>query len=229
MSILKQVRKPHELPKQLGLKILVYGQAGAGKTSLIRTIPCPHEQIIVISAEGGLLSIADLDVDALEVRNLEQIQQIFKELRSGGHDYRWVCIDSISEIAEVVLAHEKTRNKDPRKAYGELADRLISLLKAFRDLPINVYITCKEARVDDDGKIFRQPGLPGSKLTQEIPYLLDTILHLGAVRSDAGTRRLLVTSPDDTRIAKDRSGQLDQVEEADLSVIVSKMMGGAAP
>ena len=34
-----------------GVKVLVYGQAGAGKTSLIKSLPNP----IVLSAEGGLL------------------------------------------------------------------------------------------------------------------------------------------------------------------------------
>ncbi len=38
-----------------GVKFLVYGQAGAGKTSLIPTLPNP----IILSAEAGLLSIAD--------------------------------------------------------------------------------------------------------------------------------------------------------------------------
>jgi len=32
-----------------GVKILVYGQAGAGKTTLITTLPNP----IILSAEGG--------------------------------------------------------------------------------------------------------------------------------------------------------------------------------
>ena len=41
-----------------GVKLLVYAQAGAGKTSLIPTLPNP----VVLSAEGGLLSIADADV-----------------------------------------------------------------------------------------------------------------------------------------------------------------------
>ena len=41
-----------------GVKLLVYGQAGAGKTSLIPTLPNP----IVLSAEAGLLSIAGADV-----------------------------------------------------------------------------------------------------------------------------------------------------------------------
>ena len=46
-----------------GVKLLVYGAAGAGKTSLIRTLPTP----IVLSAEGDLLSIQDADLPYIEV------------------------------------------------------------------------------------------------------------------------------------------------------------------
>ena len=41
-----------------GVKVLVYGHAGAGKTSLIRTAPNP----VILSAEAGLLSLSDLDI-----------------------------------------------------------------------------------------------------------------------------------------------------------------------
>ena len=48
-----------------GVKVLVYGQAGAGKTSLIKSLPSP----IVLSAEGGLLSIQDADLPYIEIGN----------------------------------------------------------------------------------------------------------------------------------------------------------------
>ena len=50
-----------------GVKLLVYGQAGAGKTSLIKTLPNP----VVLSAEGGLLSIQDADLPYIEITSME--------------------------------------------------------------------------------------------------------------------------------------------------------------
>ena len=41
-----------------GVKVLVYGQAGSGKTTLIRTAPAP----LILSAEAGLLSLAGTDI-----------------------------------------------------------------------------------------------------------------------------------------------------------------------
>ena len=41
-----------------GVKLLVYGAAGAGKTSLVRTLPSP----VILSAEAGLLSLSGTDI-----------------------------------------------------------------------------------------------------------------------------------------------------------------------
>src|SRR5690625_2341489 len=99
---------------QSGVKILVYGQAGAGKTSLIPTLPSP----VVLSAEGGLLAIADADVPFIEVKDMETLQEAYQWL-SGSEEakpFQSVALDSISEIAEVVLSAEKKKAKDPRQA-----------------------------------------------------------------------------------------------------------------
>lgn len=57
-----------------GVKLLVYGQAGAGKTSLIPTLPNP----IVLSAEGGLLSIQDAELPYIEIATMAELQEAYK-------------------------------------------------------------------------------------------------------------------------------------------------------
>ena len=56
-----------------GVKLLVYGQAGAGKTSLIKTLPQP----VVLSAEGGLLSIQDADLPYLEITSMDDLREAY--------------------------------------------------------------------------------------------------------------------------------------------------------
>ena len=92
-----------------GVKMLVYGQAGAGKTSLIRTLPDP----IVLSAEGGLLSIQDADLPYIEIASMDDLKEAFEWMSTPeGMKFKSVALDSISEIAEVVLNHEKKIAKD---------------------------------------------------------------------------------------------------------------------
>jgi len=92
-----------------GVKLLVYGQAGAGKTSLIKTLPDP----IVLSAEGGLLSIQDADLPYIEVGSKDSMNEVYDWLTQS-HEakyFRSVAIDSLSEVAEVILNYEKKINK----------------------------------------------------------------------------------------------------------------------
>jgi len=231
MSILSQVKKPAATIISQGVKILVYGASGVGKTSLARTLP-EGAKTLILSAESGLLSIQDLDVDVLEVKGLSMLRNIFAELRGPKkgdtyvpeHDYTWLVIDSISEIAETILVEEKAKSKDIRKIYGELADMMLMLIKGFRDMPINVVFLCKEARIDDDGRQFALPSMPGKKTGDEMPFLLDEVFHMVARKGDGGiTERVFITTPDERRVAKDRSGKLDQVELADLGAIFTKM------
>ena len=225
---MSEIKKLRDIDHSEAANVLVYGAAGTGKTTLIGTLP---EPVLVLSAESGLMSLAASkgDIDVMTIADVEDLRSAYKMLAKTEHRYKWVALDSVSEIAEVVLAAEKTKSKDPRAAYGALIDSMTSLLKAFRDLPIGVYMTCKEARDKDEatGRIMQSVGMPGAKLAQAIPYLFDEVLRLVViVDKDSGERvRMLQTSPDATSDAKDRSGKLDAFEPADLGAILQKLNG----
>lgn len=207
-----------------GIKICVYGGAGVGKTSLIRTIP---GKTLILSAESGLLSIADVDADVVEVTSLEDVRDAYKFLAQGEHDYTWVALDSFSEICEVLLIEEKAKTKDPRQAYGAVIETGTALARAFRDLPLGVYFSAKAERQKDEatGRVSSVLSMPGAKLGNAIPYLFDEVFHLFVAQNkETGeAERWLQTVGDQRADAKDRSGKLDQYEPADLSHIVAKI------
>jgi hypothetical protein len=208
-----------------GLKILVHGPAGAGKTRLCSTTG-DLDHTLIISAEGGLLSIKEFDIDVVQVRSLDNVYEVFEYLRGGEHHYRWVCLDSISEIAEVVLQGEKLRNRDARRAYGEMADTVSDLLRGFRNLPYNVLMTAKQGREEIDGRTLFAPMLPGRTLTQNVAYLFDEVFALRVEQnSDGEIVRVLQTGKNRAYEAKDRSGRLSMFEEANLSVVAAKISG----
>lgn len=214
------------------LKVLVHAPAGTGKTYLCSTTPDPSRTVI-ISAEAGLLSLAHVDVPVIEINNLNDLKEAYVFLTSGDGAgmFDWLCVDSISEIGEKVLSEAKRESKDPRQAYGVLIDEMTDLIKGFRDLDVNVYMTCKQERVRDEETqcMLYGPMLPGSKLAQQIPYLFDEVfaLRVHKVKDDDGNvisvQRALQTGSDPSYTAKDRSGVLELYEEPDLSVIAAKI------
>lgn len=210
-----------------GVKVLVYGQAGAGKTSLIRTLPEP----IVLSAEGGLLSIQDANLPYIEITSMDDLKEAFEWMSTPeGMGFKSVALDSISEIAEVVLNHEKKIAKDPRQAYGAMQEQMADIIRAFRDLPgRHVYMSAKlEKSQDETGRILYAPSMPGNKTGQSLPYFFDEVLALRVEKdADGNTQRAIMCDSDGLWLAKDRSGKLGAWEAPDLGEIIAKITGVA--
>lgn len=209
-----------------GVKLLVYGQAGAGKTSLIKTLPSP----VVLSAEGGLLSIRDADLPYIEIGTMDALKEAYQWLAESAEaaQFKSVALDSISEIAEVVLNHEKKVNKDPRAAYGAMQEQMADIIRVFRDLPgRHVYMSAKLEKTQDEiGRILYAPSMPGNKTGQSLPYFFDEVLSLRVERDAEGNRhRALMCDSDGLWLAKDRSGKLAGWEAPDLGAIINKIAG----
>lgn len=219
-----------------GIKLCVYGRAGAGKTTLIASAPRP----IIASAESGTLSIARQNITLAEISNMGDLQEFYSWARAnpdGRSGYDTICLDSWSEIGERLLTSEKAKHKDPRKAYGEMGDQLATMLRNFRDLAgWNVYFTAKaELRETPDGGRMWGPAMPGSKNAQGLAYYFDEFFYLGIGEQPAAVvgqpptpYRFLQTQPDFQFDAKDRSGALLKIEAADLNYIFTKIRAHVA-
>lgn len=216
-----------------GVKMLVYGQAGSGKTSLIRTLPAT----IILSAEGGLLSIQDADLPYIEVDSMASLQEAYAWLTQSeeAKGFQSVALDSISEIAEVVLNSEKKTKVngklvDPRQAYGAMQDQMSEIIRAFRDLPgKHVYMSAKLEKMQDEmGRLLYSPSMPGNRAGQALPFFFDEVLALRVEKdSEGNTMRALMCDTDGVWQAKDRSGKLSAWETPDLGAIIAKI-GGAS-
>lgn len=209
-----------------GVKMLVYGKAGMGKTTLCATAPTP----IILSAEAGLLSLRGHQIPVIEVRTIDDLTEAFQwatEAAEAKH-FETICLDSLSEIAEVVLLNAKRTAKDPRQAYGELIERMGVTVRSFRDISgKHIYMSAKQESIKDEtaGITLYGPSMPGSKLGGQLPYLFDEVFKLGLGRTTEGVEyRYLQTRPDFQSDAKDRSGTLDAMEQPDLTHIINKVL-----
>lgn len=210
------------------VKVLVFGDAGMGKTVLCSTAPKP----LIISAEAGLLSIADHDIPVIEVKTVKDVMDAYKWVTESdeAQQFETICLDSVTEIAEVLLAQYKKEEKDPRKAYGRINDDVSHLIRSFRDLKgKNVYFSCKMTRKEDEnsGIVVYKPAMPGNTLTNNLPYFFDEVLALRIGKLDNGKEfRYLQTQPELQWTAKDRSGCLGKMEKPDLNHVFNKIQKG---
>ena len=211
---------------QGGVKILTYGASGAGKTTLIKTLPNP----ITLSAEGGLLSVKDAGLPYIQISDMDMLTEAYIWLMESqeAQQYESVALDSISEIAEVCLSTAKKKLNDGRAAYGEMQDQMGGIIRSFRDIANrHVYFTAKvEKSADELGNLLYYPSLPGVKFAQQLPYFFDEVLALRVEKDAEGnTQRGIQCDSDGIWLAKDRSGKLGQWEAPDISAIIKKIGG----
>jgi len=230
------------------IKIVVAGEPGNGKTTLAKTIETGlGEKVLVISAEAGLLSLKGSDVDYVELQTDDEGKEVPKENRINRlgeifnwvkqpeqmKKYKWLFLDSLTEIQQNLLEHLDTLEdfqgpKNTIKKYGELSNKMMSLCKLFRDLPHYsvVFSALVKTEADNDGISKMKVALIGS-FADRLPALFDEVLYLGVMpeKNEQGIheRKLLTSKTNKIDFPKDRSGKLDVLEPADLSVIVKKI------
>lgn len=221
------------------IKCLIYGESGIGKTFIASTLP---GKTLIISAEKGLLSLSNFDIDVVDISvndegkvlNKTSRLEEFKKLQVLLHSkeiqdkYDNIFIDSVTEIAQNIVEHlsDKYKDKsDTMKLWGDYNKEITLIIKLMRDLPkFNVIMTALvKFDKDDQDQRYAMIDLQGSILNK-IPQFFDEVFYYNmAIGEDKKLKRVLQTSKSDRFVAKDRSGKLNAVETPDLTVVFNKI------
>lgn len=211
-----------------GIKCLVYGRSGVGKTPLLGTAPNP----IILSGERGLLSLKRMNppIPYIEFTTYKELMDALGwAFSSAGSRFYTVGIDSMTEVMDVLLKEEMKKGNAHGRAYGETAIQGIDLVRAIQNVKGRTIVVIAKEEYDKDasngGTMMFQPQMPGSQLGQKIPYFFDETFRMLAGTDNTGRSiRYLRTRLSATEIARDRSGMLDEFEAPNLTQIFTKIL-----
>lgn len=222
---INQLKPASQLAQRFGVKALAYGGPGMGKTPMVNSAPRP----VLCVVEPGMLSMRTSNVPAWEAYDTARINEFFDWLFKSkeASNFDTVAIDSISQMAEIILTEELKRNKDGRKAYGEMSRRVMEIVNALYYLPQkHIYLIGKQSVVDEGGIMRKKPYFPGQDLNVKVPHMYDEILHIGQVNLPGMAKPVVGIRTAETFdiMARDRSGRLAEIEPPDLAALFAKAM-----
>jgi len=178
-----------------------------------------------VDAEAGDETIkADWpQVEILKATQWADYDRIYHALLAGGHEYRTVVLDSISEILEHCkdqVMHEMKADPENEqrdadvpsvREWGKILTRMLRLVRRYRDLPVNViFIAHAENTKQSNGKMKWMPLVNG-KFQMKLPQIPDVVVFMYMAQVDDEQKRLLLTSQSDRAVAKVRGVQMPQV------------------
>jgi hypothetical protein len=136
-----QIYPAKQIARQVRLKALIYGPAGAGKTHLITTLPKP---ILVLDFEGGVttLIINTDQCDIVPIASEQDLRDVIAMLRESER-YASVAFDGLSlfvrrRASELRQSKERLTWEDWQKLTSELRAVILPLVH----LPVHLLLTC---------------------------------------------------------------------------------------
>lgn len=232
---INDVQQCSQLVHRFGVKAIIYGGPGTGKTPMLTTIP----NSIIAFTEPGLLSIRKHTGAGVMTTNYKEIRDFWMwAIQSReAQQFQTKCSDSVSQMAEIILQEEfarqavggKGNNQDPRNAYGEMAKKMMELMNWIYYAPnFNAALIAKEGDVEFAGESKARPYFPGKDLNIRIPHLFDSVWRVETLKISTGPfqagARVVRTRENFAAFARDRSGNLNELEQCDLSMLFSKSM-----
>ncbi len=174
-------------------KTLLYAHHGYGKTYQCRYYQKRFGKGLILSGEAGLKSIEDVAIDYLPFSSWDGKQDpdngIYSfrgiwsfiaspDFKKAG--YKWVAIDSLTELSERLIEHLEKQHEGNKNAFamwGDYNRMMLGALKAVRDLPVHVYVTClaKEEK-DANDMTHYWPLVKGQAVSKHVPALFDHVL-----------------------------------------------------
>src|ERR1019366_853967 len=116
---MSDLRPARDFAINFGVKSVVYGPAGSGKTPIINTCPRP----VLLSCEPGLLSMRGSNVPTWQGYTPETINAFFEWFFKSDEtkNFDTLAIDSNTYMAQIYLQSALKTNKHGLAAYGEMA------------------------------------------------------------------------------------------------------------
>lgn len=221
-----KIKNTNSIAGQDGVKILIHASSGTGKTTQLGTL---EGKTLILSAESGLLVLRDKDIDVVDIGSMSDFGEVYVAIRDKKLEYDNVCIDSMSEIAEMLVDELEAdeyygSSSNTFVKWGEYTRRMTKIIKSFRDLKgINVIFTALTESVESNGTVKYTPQVPAKKFQSKLVSMFDFVVYMTV---DQDGRRLFHHDESSMWVAKSRidlESTAEVTDEYNIGEIIKKI------
>jgi len=216
------------------LVMIVYGKGGVGKTTFAASSPSP----LILDFENGTKYLGERGFQCDVVRMAHWLTGADKtDLRQMLKTHETIVLDPLGEAMEKLIDSDEIKGAKFRTSdggltmagWGEVKKQMRSFIKFLRDTGKNVIIVSHVAEIATDQGLEHRIQV-ATKLSDEIPNMVDVISYLGIQKRDNGISRILYTPTQGGSFdSKDRTGRIPPTVEIGETTGWADLMSSMAP
>ena len=220
--------RPRILPTEISkrstdvgkLKILIHGEAGAGKTTFASKFP----GALFLATEAGTGHIDSFD---MRCASWSELSNACAALQAQEHDFKTVVIDTMDNAWKLCRDHVNAKNgvsHEQDLSFGKGSAMILREFERVFDklatLGLGLVLithTATEERTDKKGRSQTRliTAVP-KKAREYLSGFVDVILFASTEVTEEGSRRVLLAGQDQDYEAKDRTGKLPSMLSLDF-------------
>jgi hypothetical protein len=219
-----------EALSEIGLKVLVYAPAGAGKTTLAGTLPPP---VLVLDFEGGILALMGRpNISVCPVKSGEELLQVVKELQSDT-TFKSVVFDGLSIFVkrrvQELRSKERVTWDEWQRLTAEIRTAILPLLHIRKHLLLTAlpkWVRQKDERGRENGPIIGAVPDLTPAIRNDLVASCDIVAYLASPNDPlvpSQERKLIIVPPTGVQLlTKSRVPNLTKAP-ADLSQLLQML------
>lgn len=196
--------------------MIVYSRGGVGKTTFAASAP----NALIFDFENGTKFLGErgINVEVIRMNNWftsedkSQLPEVIKDYDSIIIDPLGEAMDKLIDSSEIVGKKYRTTDGSPTMAgWGEIKKQMRNFLKYLRGTGKNVIIVSHENEIQTEEGLTHRIQV-ATKLSEEIPNMVDIISYMAVSKKDEIMQRLLYTPQQGGSFdSKDRTGKVPEV------------------
>lgn len=188
------------------LKVLLYGPAGAGKTTYAATFPDP----VFLDLEGGLRSTTEVkpvlrfppnpEDEIVSTGQVGEFYNICRRYSPREAPFKTIVIDSLNELQvlvtkKVLATYPQSRQMEDQltyQDYGKIGRDVLKIIAMFLKLPYHIVFTAVETPREYEGQAV-YPKFAGKMVWPELQRWVEQIGYVHSIRGEDGKPQHVVS------------------------------------